>query len=440
MSNRKRQARARRREFENQRQKNERHRRLRKKADKARFCQKQSLTPSAIFDRMLQNIPLGHGANHYYSLVIKEILSDASSVRPGRFRQLLCFVEAHIRRCLMPNRLLLLALLSRVGWVRPLETWTPRRKSHSTRLRMLLEHLLVRYDAPSFLIDELIVLTQGEFILRTQQKHRLNERFALLAYLGAGGSLKGARDQGMLPSTLTRRMLHRVCVSRGVRDLVDAVRQAQLEPLNARPALIDAIRESFLGQRFVVDEPFWWTILQWLAHHQFSLPPDGVGPLLDFIRHRKQEREALDDRAWSIKGRTPESMMRQMHVWHGDLAMVSKVRRANFTPSGFSPSYLRVGEGESVQLWSVTEILTTKALAAEGRAQRHCVFSYSRTILSGQTSIWSVRLNGDRVLTVEVSHEMGRVVQVRGKANRMPRSKERDIVRRWAAENGLRYG
>ena len=91
--------------------------------------------------------------------------------------------------------------------------------------------------------------------------------------------------------------------------------------------------------------------------------------------------------------------------------------------------------------WTITELLTSRALFIEGRAMRHCVATYVEGCLRRQTSIWSMKVENQRgrhrVLTIEIDLPKRTVCQVRGKCNRLPQAPEREIVEKWAAQEGL---
>jgi hypothetical protein len=59
---------------------------------------------------------------------------------------------------------------------------------------------------------------------------------------------------------------------------------------------------------------------------------------------------------------------------------------------------------------------------------------------AGHASIWSLRRraagNTDRLLTIEVDRQR-RAIQVRGFANRTPRTEERKLLERWAVARGV---
>ncbi len=76
--------------------------------------------------------------------------------------------------------------------------------------------------------------------------------------------------------------------------------------------------------------------------------------------------------------------------------------------------------------------MTRRALLWEGRKMRHCVATYANAVARGRCSIWTVRKNGRRVLTVEVRNSTRAIVQVKGHCNRSPSDPERDVLDLWA--------
>ena len=60
---------------------------------------------------------------------------------------------------------------------------------------------------------------------------------------------------------------------------------------------------------------------------------------------------------------------------------------------------------------SFAALQTGKALRAEGRAMHHCVASYWRNVVDGKSRIYSIRENGSRVATLEVT---GQLTQYKG--------------------------
>jgi hypothetical protein len=56
----------------------------------------------------------------------------------------------------------------------------------------------------------------------------------------------------------------------------------------------------------------------------------------------------------------------------------------------------------------------------------------------GQSAIFSMKVFNKRLLTIEVSTSLNKVVQVRGFANREMMAHEAFIVNKWKTLNGLR--
>ena len=83
------------------------------------------------------------------------------------------------------------------------------------------------------------------------------------------------------------------------------------------------------------------------------------------------------------------------------------------------------------------EIQTSRTLAEEAEAMRHCVYSYRPKIENGWSSIWSLRRETERMLTVKADNRGRSIIQARGKFNRHPTSAELGILARRAKENSL---
>lgn len=353
-----------------------------------------------------------------------DALVEVSEERRDRYVALVRVVYRRIRKLFNSRSIAgVLAEVARFDWINPVETWKPRGKSVESKYRSLLGHLLLRYPVPNFLYEE---LSDNNANVRRQ-------RITLMHHIGQGGSMKAAVKKGMLPSTLTKKMQHALLQVRGRITLPWAVREAQITVLGGDRRLVRAVQESFLGQQLGQAEEFWATVLIWLCN-QDMLDPAQVGPILDYIRNVRGQEGGED---WTIRGRTVTTIMRGMEEWHTNLARVRKIEGHRYDPSGFVAGRYEFKRKKGMDVWTVTEILTSKDLAREGREMSHCVYSYSWSIQRGRVSIWSVQLNRERVLTVEVVNERNAIVQVRGKANRTATVQERSVLFRWAQENNF---
>ena len=89
------------------------------------------------------------------------------------------------------------------------------------------------------------------------------------------------------------------------------------------------------------------------------------------------------------------------------------------------------------------ELHNGAALYAEGKAMRHCVYTYLDKCRSRESSLWSLRLKtceGDkRIATIEVNLRSRSIIQVRAQWNRKPGLQSSYVIHQWARSVGLHY-
>jgi hypothetical protein len=320
--------------------------------------------------------------------------------------------------------------MARAPWVRPASAWAPVGKSKEGLFRSLAAHLFARYAMPPFLWSAFFA-RQGRAVLVDVALH-----------VAAGGSLFAAVKSGLMPVPLTRRMCHEVLLRGGESQFLDIVRRVQVREVGGNRSLLGAWLSSQAGGCLHDrdGEAFWQTVLAWLGANPM-LPASQVGPLVDFIAMRRHQ-----DRTFTIRGRTVLGLLRRMQDWHGTLARGGDVRRCTFAPSGFGAMDLdrsrkNADGGRLTEVWHFREVLDSKTLADEGRAMGHCVYSYADSIERGECSIWTLSLEDGtghwRRLTLEVRNDARRIVQARGRFNKMPHALDLIALRAWADRNRL---
>jgi hypothetical protein len=187
------------------------------------------------------------------------------------------------------------------------------------------------------------------------------------------------------------------------------------------------------------------------------LDPQQVGPLVDFLRAQRFEvgparfvngvvqAGVIPQPNLSMKGRTVETLLRQMRQWHRQLARETKAAAspACWLPSGIA-GYERVeGTPPKQRLFRVVELVTSDDLRKEGAAMRHCVASYAHSCVERRCAIFSLREEDGsagpplRRLTIEVIIQNRRIVQARGRFNALPDGVDQRILRAWATTAGL---
>lgn len=217
--------------------------------------------------------------------------------------------------------------------------------------------------------------------------------------------------------------------------------------------------EAFLGTpkgEDFNDQKFWSSVLKFFISNPL-LDRRHVGPICDYINAQKFQRvEVFDEHDnlqyleppqpnFSMAGRTPDRLLRQVAEWHRELGEIEEYANATFPASKFKPFEQTgrwtnaAGKTESV-VWRINQLRSTQALLEEGRAMSHCVATYAQSCQRGDCSIWSMRTerNGrrDRRQTVEVNRH-GVIVQCRGRFNVEPRTQEFNVLKRWAEAASL---
>lgn len=271
--------------------------------------------------------------------------------------------------------------LEKLPWIRPLKTWKPKGKSNNSIFRSLIDHVLVQYSVPNFLYSI--------FFMNYTIPVSYTCLYDLFVTVAKGGSLYRHAQTGRFPPVMTRKMCHYFLNMPHGTGIVEAVRHAQVSGCGGDRNLAHALRRTRLGRTFAENEKFWFNVIQWFCNRPM-LELCLVRPLFDYINHL-----ADSNPAFSMKGRTVPALMRDMAQWHRELAV-------------------------------------------EGRAMKHCVYSYAEDVECGDSSIWSLRREGKRKLTVEVENKRKEIAEARGKLNRIPTAKEIEILELWAGENNLK--
>ena len=322
--------------------------------------------------------------------------------------------------------------LSQLDWERSIDDWKPHGKSAVSLFYSLVEHLLARYPMPSFLWSGLWA-PQGLTLS------------LIIEHVAHGNSIFDLVKSGMFPVPFTRKMCHELMQTKGRIPFMEAVRRIQIKALDGSTRLADIVCGLHQGKTLhsPKDEEFYHSCFAWFASNPM-LDPAQISPLFDFIEHCRR-----GDINFSMKGRSPNTFLRAMAEWHGHL---SKVRgnAETWVPTGFK-AYFKEHKGRDAngnhftESFRIEEIVSAKALAEEGRALGHCVYSYVYDIKRGRVSIWSmsrvdVLQQRERMVTIELLNDNRKICQVRGKHNRRPTQQEHEMLCAWASEANLMVG
>jgi hypothetical protein len=341
-----------------------------------------------------------------------------------------------------------LHLVSLLEYQRPIADWEPRGKGKTTIFNSLCDHLLAKFPTPLFIWSafwELDVVDVVKKLSDRKVKPDIEGRYVdiecspiiqAVIRIARGESFSKMCKSGDFPVALTNKQCHQFLASNSESTFLSALRRTQIQTWGGDNRLLRVLINRETGRRLagIVDEMFLDSVIAWFSKNPM-LDLEQFSPIMDFIWTKR-----FEDKKFSMKGRSAMAIMRAMEDWHQDLAKRKIVHGKEYKSSGFKSGHYEFNRrepfGNYVQfIYDITEILDSKTLHAEGKAQRHCVLSYSNSIEQGYCSIWSMKLNGERAITIEVRSRS--IVQARGHCNRKVSSEEFKILQRWATENGF---
>jgi PcfJ-like protein len=318
--------------------------------------------------------------------------------------------------------------------IRPAIHWAGTSSSWRPAVSSLAHHLICDYRVPAFLAaswhatDAAADKKRGWFVAHSR-----------------GASFRSLD----LPIVMTRKMEHIFLASQDHLPIEHAIRRAELLALGASVEFLKAIMSTRLASDLRQSE-FWRTVWIFLIANAGDVDPMQIGPMIDYIeavRHDRTQDGMMEfgspQPAFSMKGRTVQSMLRMMREWHRSLgagsASLSWVRSPFEQLLFEEPS--RDGS-EMPRRWQMMELINSAQLRREGAALHHCVVSYADRCYRGFSSIWSLRFwqaeKIHHVLTVEVDPKRRAVIQARGWANRAASGRPLRLLQDWATRERLR--
>jgi hypothetical protein len=330
--------------------------------------------------------------------------------------------------------------LSRFGdaHIRAAAEWPGATSSWRGAVSALAHHLVCKYKVPVFLASSWYSTEEAT----SDKKRRWFVEHA-------GGASFRSLD---LPILMTRKMEHIFLASHDHLTIEHAIRRAELFALGAPAEFVQAVLSTRLATD-LSNGMFWPTVWSFLIANAGMIDPAEIGPMIDFIQAVRHDRMAIEtpggveeldppQPAFSIKGRTVQSMLRLMRDWHRSLGVGGTGR--TWTRSPLQPMVLEepsLDASEPPKRWQMMELTNSAQLRAEGAALHHCVASYDDRCCRGTSRIWSLRFwRGERVhhvMTIEVDPKRRAVVQARARANRAASGKPLRLLQDWATRERL---
>lgn len=321
------------------------------------------------------------------------------------------------------------------GWLRPLSEWKVASNNPGRQFGSLVRHLFARYEIPPFF--------DSVWFRRSRTQN-------WFLHVGQGKSIRTAER---LYFPMTKREAHEFMLAPDDYTVEQALRWGQMRALSGNRRMVDAICGTRLGSQFANHE-FWESVLRFFVQNPF-LDTVHYGPIIDYIQNQKfesqdvfvrpgvMERQPPAHPGFTMRGRTAETLLRQVNDWHTQLGRERRTGSTQWKSSGIGGLHLVEGHEQSKNMrrWTITELLNSEALVQEGRDMKHCIASYARSCASGRSSVWSLQCEDakgrERVITIEVSPSARMVVEARGRFNAAPTLQAMRILRQWTEKAGL---
>jgi hypothetical protein len=315
-------------------------------------------------------------------------------------------------------------------WIRDIEDWKCKSYNTHKQITSLISHLFCKYEVPEFMFQAWESTSHAHIEWFLQLSEGVN-----------------ARNLHKLPLVFTKKMAHEFITTPFPGYTIDdALRRCQIIGLGGDERLTNAVLMSRLRHNFNNND-FWVTVFQTFINTTM-LNLDEVGTVIDYINEIKYVHQhfMINGRrvyqpeipGFSMKGRNIETLIRDTHNWHKALSKNRKIDMSSkWTNSGI-PTFVHE-EGDihhkNYKVYELLELCTAKELHTEGKTMHNCVYSYVSSCVNKKCLIFSLRLFGQSLVTIEVRNNIA--VQIRGNYNSRPGNKEINLISTWARKNNI---
>lgn len=300
------------------------------------------------------------------------------------------------------------------AWIRPVERWQPASRVQHAQFGGLARYLLAKFEVPVFM-DSVWFIEAGDEATRQQ---------GWFAHIGSGANIRTAD----LPVELSKKMAHHFLQAPEHYTVEEALRYGQVRGQGGSEALVEVVVATHLGRSFDHDD-FWSKVVQFFVAHP-ELELKWIPPIVGYIHHQKYQPLSGGEPAepnFAMKSRSVSKLLDQVKKWQQrwtrEARLDSIKRTDNEARRKFAYYYDEAKDNRgNIQRWTIEELTTSKALASEGDAMKHCIATYASKL--DKTSVWSLKVQeyGEiyHVLTVAIDIEFEIVTQVRGRFNLDP--------------------
>lgn len=317
-------------------------------------------------------------------------------------------------------------------WIRPLSTWSHADVAGTEWIESLVNHLLVQFPVPRFIHRDVWASRfswGGRWV-----PGFFNGKTAMWFILTARG-ISLHRAAAHFGWVVPKGLVHWLAQAPEELSLTDATLWAEIMRLGGSTVEFERLRRHYGFQMDLTSgdvnrksclQPLRETI-RWIILHRDELTEESCATILGWYSHEFTEIRAGRGGP-SLKGRSVQRVLRVARAYFAE-------RNKPYVNLSWQN---RCWDWEMAMpdstTWTIRELNSGVELHEEGMALAHCVGGYAHRCAAGEAAIFSLQLNGQRRLTIEVSLPAKAVVQVRGTCNRPATAEEQEIVERWRLE------
>lgn len=171
-----------------------------------------------------------------------------------------------------------------------------------------------------------------------------------------------------------------------------------------------------------------YKIIKWLCkiENQINFNDINMNLIIDYLKFNFK-----NDANFSLKNRTYKSIIKKIEKWYKEL----NIKQYEKFPKTWEKSNICEFKTED-NIYIINEILNIDDLYIEGKELQHCILTHIEKIHNEKITIWSLKMNGKRLLTIELD-KLKNVIQIRGYKNRLITIQEMIILDEWFNREGL---
>jgi hypothetical protein len=241
---------------------------------------------------------------------------------------------------------------------------------------------------------------------------------------------KNIKDLPELPIKITRKAAHvfrclppiEMSITQGI---VLSSLQALVNDLNYSKRVIYAIRDLNYSN-------YWINAMA--ECYKNGLREQNVIQVMDYLN----QKVLVEGRTVHLKNKRIFHLMNDIEDWHDSLRYKKiKNERIKFPKTKIKKFSFK----NTFENFEIIQILNPAELFYEGKILNHCVYSYRDDCERELCAMFSLRKINEKtsepLITLELRKDL--IVQARGYSNRLPLTKELEIIQSWAEENKLLY-